>query len=89
VKVIEIIGNQYLRILALEETVGGLQVENSLLKEKVMKLTPAAPSSCPLVGCKVVGEHSHAADSGQLPAYNDVIGSDGKKYPIDAPSIPG
>jgi len=37
---VEVIGNQYLRILALEETVGKLQTDNSLLQEKVMKLTP-------------------------------------------------
>jgi hypothetical protein len=76
-KVIEIIGNQYLRILALEETVGGLQVENSLLKEKVMKLTPAESSSCPLVGCKIVGEHSHAAEYGRSTASaNSVAGGE-------------
>lgn len=34
---IEIIGNQHLRILALEETVARLQNENSKLQERVMK----------------------------------------------------
>ena len=43
-KVIEIVGNQYLRILALEETIGKLELEKSLLQEKVMKLTPADPT---------------------------------------------
>ncbi len=37
----EIIGHQHLRILALEETLGQRELEISLLKEKVMKLTPA------------------------------------------------
>jgi hypothetical protein len=60
-KVIEIIGNQYLRILALEETIGKLELDKSLLQEKVMKLTPAAPASCHLVACNVVGAHVHTA----------------------------
>jgi hypothetical protein len=42
---VEVIGNQYLRILALEETVGKLQTDNSLLQEKVMKLTPQLDGS--------------------------------------------
>jgi hypothetical protein len=67
VKVIEIIGNQYLRILALEETLGQREVEISLLKEKVMKLTPAALPSCPLVGCKFVGPHDHVNSMPVLP----------------------
>lgn len=41
--VAEIIGNQYMRILALEETVGRLQDENSGLKEKILVLTPKPP----------------------------------------------
>jgi hypothetical protein len=41
-QIIEIIGNQYLRILALEETVGKLQTDNSLLQEKIVRLTPKA-----------------------------------------------
>ena len=68
--VVEIIGNQYLRNLALEETIGRLQVENSLLQEKVMKLTPLAPTSCPLVGCKIVGEHSHEVKGPGEPTAN-------------------
>jgi hypothetical protein len=50
-KVIEIVGNQYLRILALEETIGRLELEKSLLQEKVMKLTPQVSH--------VVGQHVH------------------------------
>jgi len=38
---VEIIGNQHLRVLALEEELGRVQAENSKLQEKVMKLTPA------------------------------------------------
>jgi hypothetical protein len=37
---VEIIGTQHLRILALEETVARMQNENSRLQERVMQLTP-------------------------------------------------
>lgn len=62
--VAEIIGHQHLRILALEETIGARELEISLLKEKVMKLTPKIEPSCPLVGCQIVGPHSHEAKLG-------------------------
>ena len=41
-KIIEIVGNQHLRILALEETLGRLQNENSQLKEKLLTSKPTA-----------------------------------------------
>ena len=41
-KLIEIVGNQHLRILALEETLGRLQNENSQLKEKLLTSKPPA-----------------------------------------------
>lgn len=47
-KVIEIIGNQYLRILALEETLGQREVQISLLQEKVMRLTPQVKEAAPV-----------------------------------------
>lgn len=37
---VEVVGHQYLRMLALEETVGRLQDENSRLREEVVRLTP-------------------------------------------------
>jgi hypothetical protein len=42
---VEVVGHLYLRVLALEEANGQLQVENSILQEKVMKLTPAMPAA--------------------------------------------
>jgi hypothetical protein len=39
-RVKEVIADQYLRILALEETIGKLEMEKSILQEKVIQLTP-------------------------------------------------
>lgn len=44
---VEIIGNQHLRILSLEETLGQLQAENSGLKEKIVQLTPKPEPQLP------------------------------------------
>jgi hypothetical protein len=59
---VEIIGNQHLRILALEETVAQLQNQNSKLQERIVILTPKPVHGCPLVGCQIVGEHTHAME---------------------------
>jgi hypothetical protein len=45
---VEVVGHLYLRVLALEEANGQLQVENSILQEKVMKLTPQVKEAAPV-----------------------------------------
>jgi uncharacterized membrane protein len=44
---VEIIGNQHLRILALEETISQLQNQNSKLQERIVMLTPKNPQGFP------------------------------------------
>jgi len=58
---VEIIGNQHLRILALEETVGQLQAANSKLQERVMQLTPKYPQGLPeaTTGSEITGVGCH------------------------------
>jgi hypothetical protein len=54
-RVKEVIADQYLRILALEETIGKLELEKSILQEKVIQLTPngtGGSEASPTVGPK-------------------------------------
>jgi predicted nucleic acid-binding Zn-ribbon protein len=57
---VEIIGNQHLRILALEETISQLQNQNSKLQERIVQLTPKASSQLDSMGKEEPGLNPEA-----------------------------
>jgi hypothetical protein len=70
---VEVVGHLYLRVLALEEANGQLQVENSILQEKVIKLTPATPGGTPPVHVVKLPNVPEGEEENNLPDPKNVI----------------